>query len=410
MTSTDIGFSRQDVHTPVNFMPENYSFVGCFHNTYSFGATTQRDMARNDLLAKLQMNERPNGPGVTNCDHCGAAIAFVGVFQHRDGDFIAVGSTCAEKRFPMTNAQFQLLRKAHRLCRTADLAREKFEAFKADHVGVDWAAAEASSNRTITYALAQGRKYGSLFDYRLEQINRILAAEAANAALAAAPKCSRCHSPIDKHPGGVECDRSPGMLPAPPAVETDLSKAEAFLRSYDGENSFLNSLKSQVEAGRMLSPKQVAAAMRNFAPATNVPVTQNQDVRPGCYIDADGHVWQVKGNQAYVSGAKRARQAGVPHVPAGGERVYAKVWVNADSTRVRLDEARDASQVQSWAYIPGGIQQLVIDHKMTLAEAKTFIEFYKECVRCGRHLEADASLERGIGPVCVKYFEGFEAE
>lgn len=385
MTSTDIGFSRQDVHTPVNFMPENYSFVGCFHNTYSFGATTQRDQARADLLGKLQMNERPNGPGVTNCDHCGAAIAFVGVFQHRDGDYIAVGSTCAEKRFPMTNAQFQMLRKAHRLCRQADLANLKFDAFKTDHPGVDWVAAEASTNNVIVYALKQGRKYGSLFDYRLDQINRILAAEAANAALAAAP------APV-----------------ATPAVETDLSKAETFLRAYSGDSGFLNSLKSQVEAGRMLSPKQVAAAMRNFAPATNVPVTQNQDVRPGCYIDANGHVWQVKGNQAYVSGAKRARQAGVPHVPAGGERVYAKVWVNADSTRVRLDEARDASQVQSWAYIPGGIQQLVIDHKMTLAEAKTFIEFYKECVRCGRHLEADASLERGIGPVCVKYFEGFE--
>lgn len=387
MSSTAIGFNRSDVHTPVNFMPENYTFVGCFHNTYSFGATTQRDQARQQLLDMLQMNDRPNGPGVTNCDHCGAAIAFVGVFVHRDGDYIAVGSTCAEKRFPMTNAQFQMLRKAHRLCRTADLAREKFETFKADHVGVDWVAAEASTNRTISYALAQGRKYGSLFDYRLEQINRILAAEAANAAALAAPP-----APV-----------------AAPAVETDLSKAETFLRAYDGSNGFLCSLKSQVEAGRMLSPKQVAAAMRNFAPASTVPVTQNQDVKPGCYIDANGHVWQVKGNQAYVSAAKRARDAGEAHVPTGGQRVYAKVWVNADSTRVRLDEARDASQVQSWAYIPGGIQQLVIDHRMTLAEAKTFIEFYKECVRCGRHLEADASLERGIGPVCVKYFAGFDA-
>ena len=26
-------------------------------------------------------------------------------------------------------------------------------------------------------------------------------------------KCDKCHSPIIKHPGGVECDRAPGAYP-----------------------------------------------------------------------------------------------------------------------------------------------------------------------------------------------------
>lgn len=41
---------------------------------------------------------------------------------------------------------------------------------------------------------------------------------------------------------------------------------------------------------------------------------------------------------------------------------------------------------------------------MTLDEAKAFILRYGQCVRCGRRLKAAESVERGIGPVCVRYF------
>jgi Family of unknown function (DUF6011) len=388
--STGAEIGRLDHHSPANFLPENYSFVGCFHNRFTFGLGrfNSWDKAAEDLLAKLASNTRPHGPGVTNCDHCGAAIAFVGVFQHKDGDYIAVGNICAENRFPLSNVEFDRLRKAHRLGSAARRAEAKFDEFKLAHPEVDWTAAEASTNNTIRYALSQGRKYGSLFDYRLQQIQATLVAEQAARAAQAAPA-------------------APVQAPAPVSAEI------AFLRAYTGTNSFLNSLKDQDAHGRTLSPKQLACVTDNLAraaratdPAAQAKAAANQQLVPGIYVAADRTIWKVQGNQAYKSGVKRAVAQKIPFDASQvrGAALYAKVW-SAAAAPLTLDEVSDLSTSQGWVYVKGGIATLEIDHKMTLDEAKHFATLYSQCVWCGKALEVTESIARGIGPVCIKYLD-----
>ena len=396
---------RVDIHRPVEFAPENYMFVGCFHNTYTFthGRNhTTLQTRHDDLVALLDSNIRPNGPGYSNCDHCGAAIAFCGVFQHiPTGEYIVVGSTCAEKRFPMANKQFQDLRKAHRLCRVVDLASAKFEAFKLEHPEVDWAAAEASTDPRIRFALSQGRKYGSLYDYRLVQITGYLAA--------AAQQVNHPHVPA-----------APVAPQAPVVVNSRQDTVVAWLEANANGNGFLTSVLTQAKAGKILSVRQLECVEKNIAKA-NAPAPTpeatalkdaNQALTPGMYIAADGTIWKVQGNMTYKSAAKRAVQAKLPFDPSqvSGARVYALVWQQTDGTRLTLATLADQSQAQGWTFIKGAITTLVVDHKMTVEEAKHFASLYSQCVWCGKHLEDTASygtkfIEQGIGPVCIKYVD-----
>jgi hypothetical protein len=381
--------SRYDIHSPINFMPENYTFVGAYHNSYTFHwANLAFNTRRDQLKGFLASNDRPNGPGDGQCDHCGAAIAFVGVFQHKDGEYIAVGSTCADNRFPMSNCQFQELRKAHRLSRDRDLRAAEFAEFKLAHPEVDWAAAEASDNSRVRWILAGGAKYGSIFEYTLTQLTRLLTPVAPVAPVAA---------------------------PAPVQAE---AAAITWLRAYNGQNSFLNSLKSQVEAGRTLSPKQLSCLEQNYTKATTVatPATEalkasNQALTPGIYIAADGSIWKVQGNMSYKSGAKRAVQAKVPFDPTtvSGARVYALMWAAAGVPQT-LATVRDLTVTQGWEFVRGAIDTLEVDHKMTVDEAREFSNLYSQCVWCGRALEDTLSygtkfIEQGIGPVCIKYID-----
>ena len=383
--STGAEIGRIDIHRPAEFLPENYEFVGCFHNRFAVYSQARNTHA-NDLLTLLASNPRPHGPGVTNCDHCGAAIAFVGVFKHIvTGHYIAVGSVCAENRFPMSNVEFQSLRKAHRLDSAKRRAEAKFEEFKTAHPEVDWTAAEASTDSRIRYALSQGRKYGSLFDYRLQQIQTYLAAAQANAV-------------------------APVVAPAAPAP---VSAEVAFLRAYTGSNSFLNSLKDQDANGRTLSPRQlecvrdnIARANRQADPVAKARSQANQSLVPGIYVAKDRTIWKVQGNQAYKSGARRAVQTKTAFDPTQvrGAALYAKQWT-AGSVAITLDEVGDLSTTQGWVYVKGGIATLDIDHKMTVDEAKHFATLYSQCVWCGKTLEVTESIERGIGPVCIKYLD-----
>ena len=384
---SQIGFKRDDIHTPVNFLPENYVFVGCFHNSYTFRGAHRSNVARDNCLRLLALNDRPNGPGVSNCDHCGAAIAFVGVFQHKDGDYIAVGSTCAENRFPLSNAEFQRLRKEHRLSRNRDLREAEFEQYKVDHPEVDWAWADAlaaataqvpstSANFRVRSILSNGRKYGSLTDSQLRYLGVLLI---------------------------------PAPAPVAPPVDPDQAKAQAFLRAYSGSNGFLNSLKSQVEAGRTLSPRQLECALKNVkeAQAPQVPKVDNSRLSPGIYVNAEGHVYKVQGNQAFKSAAKRqAKGSDISPYDVHGAYVYAKVWGHSDGSRINLSEVGDLSSGlhSLWIYERGLINQLVVDHRMTLTEARTFGELYSQCVNCGRTLTDEKSIDAAIGPVCIKQF------
>src|SRR5262249_26946646 len=57
-----------------------------------------------------------------------------------------------------------------------------------------------------------------------------------------------------------------------------------------------------------------------------------------------------------------------------------------------------------WEYERGLIHDVKPENKMTLEQAKVFGLRYGTCLRCGRRLKAADSVERAIGPVCVKWY------
>jgi hypothetical protein len=85
-----------------------------------------------------------------------------------------------------------------------------------------------------------------------------------------------------------------------------------------------------------------------------------------------------------------------------GTNVYTKRWVETRSDRITED---DDFVKGDWEYDPALKFQLDTARKMTMAEAKAFLVRYGRCVRCGQHLKVGQSVERGLGPVCVKYFQ-----
>lgn len=82
--------------------------------------------------------------------------------------------------------------------------------------------------------------------------------------------------------------------------------------------------------------------------------------------------------------------------------VYTSRWV--EITGERLVDATEEHVHGEWVYAPELKARLDEARKMTLDEAKDFILRYGRCVRCSRRLKAADSVERGIGPVCVRYF------
>lgn len=100
-------------------------------------------------------------------------------------------------------------------------------------------------------------------------------------------------------------------------------------------------------------------------------------------------VYQVDG-QIYVVKPNRSKT-----------RLYAKrlVEINAD----RLTETDEVVQIE-FEYEPGAIYRIKPEHRMPVEQGKALTIRYGKCICCGRKLKAAQSVERGIGPICIKYF------
>ncbi len=170
----------------------------------------------------------------------------------------------------------------------------------------------------------------------------------------------------------------------------------------DWEASFLKTVASFVSQGRELTDKMQKSWNRLFegkeqsifAPKDtesapqNTPQAQPSDENSlpqldlGVYELPDGSVYVVTSNKE-------------------GTRLYAKKLVvtrprlNADNVPVDFD----------FVYDRGAIYNIKPEHKMSLERAKKLTIQYSRCIRCGRHLKAAESVERGIGPICIKAFQ-----
>lgn len=127
-----------------------------------------------------------------------------------------------------------------------------------------------------------------------------------------------------------------------------------------------------------VAPAPVAAPS---APVAAVTRLQVEDA--GIYVLPDGRIVKVQANREKT-------------------RVYTKLFVEIHGERATEAGTRAHGE---YRYEPGLLPEVeATGRKMTLDEAKAFILRYGFCVRCGRHLKAAESVERGIGPVCMTYF------
>lgn len=153
--------------------------------------------------------------------------------------------------------------------------------------------------------------------------------------------------------------------------------------------AFVNTLTSMIEDETLTSrraseaidflkrqPRVVSVAA---VAATSVPT---EALTPGVYEVAPGEIYVVKPNQAKT-------------------RLYAKrlVEINAD----RLTETDEIVQIE-FEYAPGAIFNIRPEHRMDAERGKALTIRYGKCICCGRKLKAAQSVERGIGPICIKYF------
>lgn len=165
--------------------------------------------------------------------------------------------------------------------------------------------------------------------------------------------------------------------------DLDLVVAELHRLNLAGRlNDFTSSLLAQYARKGTLSDKQVAAMMRgmNKAPREDKP----KDVivtEPGVY-ERDDVVYVVKFTK-------------------DKQRLYAKRIRELNSTR--LTEAGTIVDIE-FDYAPGAVYRLRPEDKMSLERAKEYTIRYGRCIVCGRNLKKAESVERGIGPVCIKSF------
>ncbi len=112
--------------------------------------------------------------------------------------------------------------------------------------------------------------------------------------------------------------------------------------------------------------------------------TVDKRVAPGVYELPTGEIYVVKLNRAKT-------------------RVYAKRLVEVDSERLSKENKRVKFDFE---YESGAIFRIEPDHLMGIERAKQLMIQYGRCIVCGRRLKVAESVERGIGPVCIKYFDG----
>lgn len=84
-------------------------------------------------------------------------------------------------------------------------------------------------------------------------------------------------------------------------------------------------------------------------------------------------------------------------------RIYTERWVGG--SRPRLHEDGVTRLNGDFVFTSGGMNYIRPEYKMNLAQAEAFAIMYGKCVRCGRKLKDAESVQRALGPVCVKYFE-----
>lgn len=98
--------NRTDLHSPKNFNPEAYSYVGI-----AFSGDTGIPAFMQPQVRTVIDNHEHGVPNrsLYQCDHCGAWHKYTTVFLHENGEWVSVGEDCAAGRFSVPDrATFEM--------------------------------------------------------------------------------------------------------------------------------------------------------------------------------------------------------------------------------------------------------------------------------------------------------------
>jgi hypothetical protein len=197
--------NRTDVHSPTNFEPADYTYVGSFDNwpepsTFLSPAAPQRistnfgveEQALNYEHAEYRTARRLlqeqgahihffNERGDEQCDHCGARIRYVTIYRHKSGEHIAVGDTCAAERFGCADRRefdVKRLREAAKDARERAKLMGRAAEFLAENAPEmeQWMLTPAANAVHSIFADMSRKlvKYGSLSDRQLDFARKLL--------------------------------------------------------------------------------------------------------------------------------------------------------------------------------------------------------------------------------------------
>ena len=149
-----------------------------------------------------------------------------------------------------------------------------------------------------------------------------------------------------------------------------------WLKGLTGASGFLASVRSQVMAGRGLSPRQREVAEDIRARSNVSAAIPGEQVTEGMYQAPDGAIFKVQ------------------VAKLGSGHLYAK--------RLVVDEE---DRTVSFEYLKGGLRLIKAEWRMTVEQAAAFGKLYGICCVCGKDLTDEKSIAAGIGPVCILKLE-----
>ncbi len=180
--------------------------------------------------------------------------------------------------------------------------------------------------------------------------------------------------------------------------------ADLGIKPNDWEVNFLKTVATFVSQERELTDKMQKSWNRLFK-------GQEQSIFAPKDVDGQSSALQNSAPQPHSENSLPQLDLGVYELPDGnvyvvtsnkeGTRLYAKKLV---VTRPRLN-ANNVPVDFDFVYDRGAIYNIKPEYKMSLERAKKLTIQYGRCIRCGRHLKAAESVERGIGPICIKAFQ-----
>lgn len=178
------------------------------------------------------------------------------------------------------------------------------------------------------------------------------------------------------------------------AAEQHLADRER--ESYEADLLDLVPVEAPPAAERMATEGQ-QRFMRNLAAERGIDL----DARTVLFRDVDATLARLKSAPKAGPAAPVKLEDGiylldgsiykVQHAVHGSSQQYAKLLV--------VPEIK--GQAAGWAYTPGAVTKLTPAHKMTIEQAKEFGALYGVCVRCGRVLTDEDSIERMMGKTCA---------